>query len=409
MTGFNILQGDCLDVIPTLDDRSIDSIVTDPPYGLSFMGKDWDHGVPGVHFWVEALRVAKPGAFLLAFGGTRTFHRLVCAIEDAGWEIRDTIGWIYGSGFPKSLDVSKAIDKSFGVERTEIVGKRHRNVKPFDDVNSGWNNNNTTGDHNYTAPATEAARKWEGWGTALKPAWEPIIVARKPIIGTVAANVLKYGTGAMNIDASRIGTKTELHSQSKESAAHNGIYGKYSGLETQTVNKGRFPANIIHDGSDEVLAVFPNTNPSNVRPPTGKPLFATRGRAVEWNANSVMDTTQRGMSDNGGSAARFFYCAKASKQDRDEGCGELPLSDCGMMEDDNYPIKTGSGNLRETKRHNNHPTVKPTNLMRYLCKLVTPPVGLSLTRSWVQEAQGKRLHLKDSGSSGLSLKAITLK
>jgi site-specific DNA-methyltransferase (adenine-specific) len=338
-----IYQGDCLDILPTIEANSIDSIVTDPPYGLSFMGKDWDYGVPGVHFWVEALRVAKPGAFLLAFGGTRTFHRLTVAIEDAGWEIRDCIGWLYGSGFPKSLNVGN------------------------------------------------------GFGTALKPAWEPIIVARKPIVGTVANNVLKYGTGAMNIDASRIGTKTELHSQSKESAAHNGIYGKYSGLETQTVNKGRFPANIIHDGSDEVLAVFP-VNKSTI----DKSNHAGRIGTSTFTGNKQVERIQRGDS---GSAARFFYCAKASKQDRDEGCGELPLSDCGMMEDDNYPIKTGSGNLRETKRHNNHPTVKPTNLMRYLCKLVTPPGGTILDPFMGSGSTGKAAALEGFRFIGIELES----
>ena len=203
-----IYQGDCLDIMPTLEAESVDSIVCDPPYGLSFMGKDWDHGVPGVPFWEAALRVAKPGAYMLAFGGTRTFHRLAVAIEDAGWEIRDTVMWVYGSGFPKSHDVSKAIDKAAGVKR-KVVG-----------VSSGPNNSKYDGERysqkretrfgvvqdqpEATAPACEAAKQWEGWGTALKPAWEPIIVARKPIQGTVAENVLKYGTGGLNIDGCRV-------------------------------------------------------------------------------------------------------------------------------------------------------------------------------------------------------------
>ena len=177
---YGVVNADCLEAMKKMPDNCVDAVVTDPPYGLSFMGKNWDHGVPGVEFWKEALRIAKPGAHLLSFGGTRTFHRIACAIEDAGWEIRDTIMWVYGSGFPKSMDISKAIDKKLGAERTEVVGTRHRNVKPFDDGN-GWNSNNTTGDYQYMAPASEEAKKWSGWGTCLKPAYEPVIMARKPL------------------------------------------------------------------------------------------------------------------------------------------------------------------------------------------------------------------------------------
>ena len=193
---------DCLELMKALPADSVDAIVTDPPYGLEFMGKDWDHGIPGAHFWQAALRVAKPGAHLLAFGGTRTFHRLACAMEDAGWEMRDTIGWIYGSGFPKSLDVSKAIDKAAGAER-EVVG-----VNPtYRKMQEEGANYNLQRNPNITAPATEAAKQWAGWGTALKPAWEPVIVARKPLIGTVAENVQRYGTGAVNVDGCRVGTE----------------------------------------------------------------------------------------------------------------------------------------------------------------------------------------------------------
>jgi hypothetical protein len=188
----------------TLDAESIDSIVTDPPYGLSFMDKNWDHGVPGVPFWSEALRVAKPGAHLLAFGGTRTFHRLACAIEDAGWEIRDCVMWVYGSGFPKSHDVSKAIDKAAGAERIGGTPKVYA-----DGTKGSWRNaqsdkyaqdkytQSATHEKLHTAPATPLAQQWQGWGTALKPAWEPIIVARKPLVGTVAQNVQAYGTGRL--------------------------------------------------------------------------------------------------------------------------------------------------------------------------------------------------------------------
>jgi len=205
-------EGDCRDVLAAREPDSVDAIVTDPPYGLRFMGKEWDHGVPGVEFWQAALRVLKPGGHLLAFGGTRTHHRLACAIEDAGFEIRDCLMWLYGQGFPKSHDISKAIDKAAGAER-EVVGKRNPSPerKTWSSRGSqagygGYAQEECVGGREVTAPATEAARKWDGWGTALKPAVEYIILARKPFKGTVADNVLKYGTGALNIDGCRIGT-----------------------------------------------------------------------------------------------------------------------------------------------------------------------------------------------------------
>jgi len=298
-----IICGDCLDVMASMPESSVDSIVTDPPYGLSFMGKDWDHGVPGEAFWREALRVAKPGAHLLAFGGTRTHHRLMCAIEDAGWEIRDCLGWLYGSGFPKSLDVSKAIDKMAGAERAH------------------------------------EAIQWQGWGSSLKPAWEPVIMARKPLIGTIAQNVLQYGTGALNIDGCRVSGKYRWRSSDSQNTTgatfNTGSFGDGPNP------LGRFPANIIHDGSDEVEAVFPMTRPARASVGGVKdPHPASWGKRRN-DGNRIM-----GHNDNGGSASRFFYCAKASSSERGEG--------------------------------NNHPTVKPLSLMRYLCRLVTPPGGVVL-------------------------------
>ena len=201
-----IAHGDCLEVMAKLPESCIDSIVTDPPYGLSFMGKNWDHGVPGVEFWEQALRVIKPGGHMLAFGGTRTHHRLMVAIEDAGWEIRDCLMWVYGSGFPKSLNVGKAIDREAGAER-EVIGRNStsRGIKPgaHNYVGAGvW----CKAGHDITAPSTDAAKQWEGWGTALKPAWEPIVLCRKPISeSTIAKNVVKWGTGALNIDGCRVG------------------------------------------------------------------------------------------------------------------------------------------------------------------------------------------------------------
>ena len=337
---WNIYHGDCREVMPTLHPESVDSIVSDPPYGLSFMGKGWDHGVPGVEFWAEALRVAKPGAHLLAFGGTRTYHRLACAIEDAGWDIRDCVMWVYGSGFPKSHDVSKAIDKAAGAEREKVSasGGLHNNTNLNDD---GWSK---VGAENPTMdgpnPATAAARQWSGWGTALKPAWEPIIVARKPLCGTVAENVLTHGTGGINVDGCRVeGSKPDT---TRGAGGRNGRYAPIAAQGRIVDNGlGRWPANVIHDGSDEVTGLFPQANGGNY-PQGGKRSKSSDNALGVFKGN---DQPSRAMGDSG-SAARFFYCAKASKADRDAD--------------------------------NKHPTVKPTALMRYLCRLVTPPGGVVL-------------------------------
>ena len=299
---YQIFNLDCRDVMSLyLEDNSVDAIVTDPPYGLSFMGKDWDHGVPGIEFWKEMLRVLKPGGHLLSFGGSRTYHRMASAVEDAGFEIRDQIMWVYGSGFPKSLNVSKAIDNAAGHERATEYEPNYKNGTFGKGMGGGKHGAQSD------PPVTEAARQWQGWGTALKPAHEPLVLARKPLIGTVAANVLAHGTGGLNIDGCRVGTNggTRLEVAVKKG---DGIYK--GGINTgnfgdEIPGLGRWPANLIHDGSDEVVKTFP----------------------VE-------------------SAARFFYVAKASKKDRDDG--------------------------------NDHPTVKPTDLMAYLCRLVTPAGGVVL-------------------------------
>ena len=346
---FTLYVGNSLDVMPTLPPSSVDSIVSDPPYGLSFMGKEWDHGVPGEAFWREALRVAKPGAHLLAFGGTRTFHRLAVAIEDAGWEIRDCVMWVYGSGFPKSLDVRKAIDKVAGAER-EVVGINEAAVrKPKRDTTwtgDVWGDNGAT----ITAPATPEARQWAGWGTALKPAWEPVIVARKPLEGTVAENVLKYGTGGINVDGCRVGTDGGTTKANIRKGETNGERAGMSFGENisfrcdiATINAGRWPANVIHDGSEEVHNLLPESKDGVAVKRNGGGGTGMFG----W-GKSTIGTPDVGYNGSG-SAARFFYCAKASKADRDEGC-----------------------------EGNHHPTVKPTDLMRYLVRLVTPPGGVVL-------------------------------
>ena len=383
MGKYKLINADCLEAMTRAKPESVDAIVTDPPYGLAFMGKQWDHGVPGAPFWQAALRVAKPGAHLLAFGGTRTYHRLACAIEDAGWEIRDCLMWVYGSGFPKSLDVSKAIDKAAGAER-EVVGVSTNGSGAQPNKLS----NHTTGDtgigyadgsgktFNITAPATEAAKQWEGWGTALKPAFEPIILARKPFPTTVAANVLEHGTGGLNIDGcrveangdklggGRVSTTTEGWDRpwKHDSEAVEACKARGDAAVAKAEQLGRWPANFIHDGSDEATGLL-------------------------------------------GDAARFFYCAKASRADRDAGCDNLPLKECGMMEDDNYPIKTGSGNLRETKRKNVHPTVKPTDLMQYLCRLITPPGGVILDPFMGSGSTGKAAMLEGFRFIGIEKEA----
>lgn len=323
-----LLGGDCLDVLRTLPDASVHSIVTDPPYGLGFMGMGWDHGVPSVDVWSACLRVLKPGGHLLSFFGTRTYHRGVVAIEDAGFEIRDQIGWAFGSGFPKSRDISMAIDQEAGAER-EVVGP-----------NRFWTINGKSNLHVYgratrppaTVPATDAAREWDGWGTGLKPAWEPIVIARKPFPGTVAANVLTHGTGGMNIDGCRVAVTEHVVQDDQQGA-----------------KAGRFPANLIHDGSREVLDLFPETSAT--------------GPYCE------QDNALKDYGDLGGSAARYFYCAKASKSDRGDG--------------------------------NNHPTVKPTDLMRYLCRLVTPPGGVVLDPFMGSGSTGKGARLEGFGFIGI--------
>lgn len=488
-------EGDALEEMRALESESVDSVVTDPPYGLSFMGKRWDYDVPSVDIWAECLRVLKPGGHLLAFAGTRTQHRMAVRIEDAGFEIRDMIAWLYGSGFPKSLDVSKAIDKAAGAVR-EVVGCAvygdghvQRSAESI-----GYGGSDPAVDARLlTAPATDAAAQWQGLGTALKPALEPITVARKPMAGTVAENVLQFGTGALNIDGCRVPTNGEIvliHNAPAGTFA-GGEAGRGSDTSEYRESPGRWPANVIHDGSDEVVGLFPqskdgvavrhrsggkNCHSAAPKPPLPDLGYGGGGSAArffkqievtdaEWLENlspaliadstlsmskladaiaqsdaaisalpegrqlnvlkapstsvtpseskliatSVITAIQSiasasllaqqperlslshshvsvvarqtptgimmitaSLSSSAGcaesitfsitpkslavgekvcgqSSARFMYCAKASRKDRNEGC-----------------------------EGNGHPTVKPTNLMRYLCRLVTPPGGVVL-------------------------------
>jgi DNA modification methylase len=348
-----LLFGDCRERLKELPDCSVDSIVTDPPYELGFMGKSWDaSGVAyDVELWQECLRVLKHGGHLLSFGGSRTYHRMACAIEDAGFQIRDQIMWVYGSGFPKSLNVSKSIEGLLTTGSANKTAFKHLAGEQVDRGDWGIAKQQFTHgqrDTNYdeTAsatrlgklePTTAEAKEWDGWGTALKPAHEPIVLARKPIVGTVANNVLTHGVGGINIDGCRVqGEVVSVPMAEWTRSGTTGATDKRSGEMSEPHLAGRFPANFIHDGSDEVLELFPSDKPNQ-------------------------------------SAARFFYCAKASKKDRNEGLDGFEMVVAGGMQG----RQDGSlGSVTMNKNH--HPTVKPTDLMRYLCRLITPPNGTVL-------------------------------
>jgi DNA modification methylase len=441
-------NGDCIETMRQMPENSVDSIVTDPPYELGFMGKSWDaSGIAfNVEVWQEALRVLKPGGHLLAFSGSRTYHRMAVAIEDAGFEIRDQIMWVYGSGFPKSLDVSKAIDKRGGsipsqnefgrflqdaksktkytiADINEALGRRTSNLwshfvgdvqpllptypqyiklKQILQFDNSWDHlfvdeaereivgtkmsgianaeegiRHTIGaskaiEVDITTPATAEAKKWQGWGTALKPAHEPIVVARKPLIGTVAENVLTFGTGGLNIDGGRVDAGNEKFTpENSRQTFSNQIYGKGLGLGNPQNSLGRWPANFIHDGSDEVLELFPNSK--------GGAFPAKRGQAVNTSFASGQETEGgfRAMGDDG-SAARFFYCAKANKRDRNEGLDGFEARREHDGRQEGKPNGSNPRNRTNDAKVNHHPTVKPTDLMRYLCRLVTQPNGLVL-------------------------------
>ena len=372
-----LICGDSLEKLKDLDENSVDSIVTDPPYHLKsskdstkgFMGKDWDGGDIAFkkELWQEALRVLKPGGHLLAFSGTRTVHRMVCAIEDAGFEIRDMMTWNYSTGFPKSLDISKAIDKKFGAER-EVVGKG--NIRGSNGIADGNNGAGKYGFNcgeaiNITAPATPQAKQWNGWGTALKPSIEPICVARKPLSEkTVAENVLKWGVGGLNIDGCRVGSEVISTHNAPKGTFAGGEQDRASDTNSYKEHTGRWPANFIHSGCEEVVSLFPyqKSGGGNKNSKNSKAFFGNMESSSEYDSN---------FEPSKGSASRFFYCAKASKKDRNEGLDgfELKVNGVGALRD----------NGRESQpRANNHPTVKPTDLMAYLVRLVTPPNGTVL-------------------------------
>lgn len=361
-----ILQGDCLETMKTLADNSVDSIVSDPPYGLSFMGNKWDYSVPSVEIWREALRVLKPGGHLLAFGGTRTYHRLVVNIEDAGFEIRDQVMWIYASGFPKSMSIDKAIDKQAGAKVEK--GDSFNVVGGTTASNGGSKFRSDHPDYQAYEPSTDLAKQWQGWGTALKPANEPICVARKPISEkTVAANVIKWGCGALNIDESRIeAAGPDVNARKSKGANHiaEGVTFAHRGAGAWNSTQGRWPANIIFD---EDAARELDLQSGKCRSAGNYPSDSIgTGNGTTYLAQKPQGKLY---SDNGG-ASRFFYIAKASKRERNAGLEGMPTSLGGSLSGGNDKRKGDKPQLSE--RQNHHPTVKPIKLMEYLIKLVTP-------------------------------------
>ena len=336
---------DCKDVLPLLKD--IDSCVTDPPYGLSFMGKGWDYDVPSQDIWSLVFDSLKQGSHLLSFFGSRTYHRGVIPVEDAGFEIRDQLMWLYGSGFPKSLNIGKAVDKLQGNER-EVVGNRKAH-----DIRGNALMEATVPEYKkeksqIDIPITKGNSEWEGWGTALKPAHEPIVMARKPIPKTIAENVLEHGVGGINIDECRVETNPKVDDMLREVERvqrdeSNVWSNKNSGFKNENNNltgvpiQGRYPANVMHDGSEVVQDILADK-------------------------------------------ARYFYCPKASKKDRDDGLDALPSKNKGTYAQDEWS-RNNMGNTPDNQRSpvkNIHPTVKPTDLMKYLCTLVTPKEGIVL-------------------------------
>lgn len=375
-SSFALYRGDNRKVLPLLRPESVDSIVVDPPYELGFMARGWDKtGIAyDVGMWRESMRVLKPGGYLLSFGGTRTYHRMACAVEDAGFEIRDQLVWIFGSGFPKSMNVERAIDTEF----CKRPGRHYWTIAalPADAASK-------KDDH--VCDSTEQGRAHAGEGTALSPGHEPILLARKPFDSTIVENVLQHGVGSINIDPCRIPYANETDRQNartnslgpvERSVTTKAIYegGKQNGgFEDTNSGLGRWPANVIHDGSAEVVELFPTVQKA------GETL----------------------------SAARYFYCPKASKEDRDEGLDGLPARTAAECVDRkagsagmNSP-RAGAGRTSGTKNH--HPTVKPTPLLRYLCRLITPPGGTVLDQMAGSFSTGKGALLEGFGFVGIEL------
>lgn len=381
-----LVCGDARDVLGSLPDASVDAVVTDPPYELGFMGKSWDQS--GVGFdpslWRMVLRVLKPGGHLLAFGGSRTYHRMACAIEDAGFEIRDQIMWIYGSGFPKSLDISKAIDKAAGAERDVVAVEDTRSRYDGYDRGDGtkftgvWNGGDVGGDTRraISAPATPEAAQWDGWGTALKPSHEPIVLARKPLSeSNIAANVLLHGVGGINIAECRVGVGEQIRGGGGlcggAASRHDGWQrpSHANGYASEPHTAGRWPANVTLDEESAALL----DEQSGERP---SKMGGSSPRSGFWGNSGACEGQRR---DDTGGASRFFYQAKASQDERNKGLEGLPT----VIARSTIERHTGNPSAKNGERvdiphQNDHPTVKPIALMRWLCRLITPPGGTVL-------------------------------
>jgi site-specific DNA-methyltransferase (adenine-specific) len=382
-----IYNMDCLQGLKQIDENSINAIITDPPYQIGFMGKEWDKtGISyNMDIWKECLRVLKPGGYLLSFGGTRTYHRIACAIEDAGFEIRDMIEYCYGSGFPKSLDIGKAVDKIQGNER-EVIGEIRAGKNALGQ--NRWNNH----ENKTVMDLTKGTSEWEGWGTALKPAHEPICMARKPLSErNVALNVLKWGTGGLDIERSRVGVTVDTWPKTR--SFQSGISSGYTeGLiktktqKTGNVPNGRYPANFIHDNSEEVRKCFPDSKSvqskrgGNVN--SGSERYQwSKGERESFDKESAYEC---GFNDSG-NASRFFksiiYTAKASKNERNKGCEKLKIKQKvfnGQSEKSSVDMKDVEKRFTTQPEKNNHPTVKPIELMEYLIKMVSKENDLIL-------------------------------
>jgi len=398
-----LLLGDCLYKLKELEDNSVDSIVTDPPYGLSaapnsgktskggFMGKTWDYDVPSQEIWEECIRVLKPGGHLLAFAGSRTYHRMAVRIEDAGFEIRDQIMWVYGSGFPKSLNLGKSLESKLVNGSSRYSGKKMETKDELGIPGSQWkeagDRTMSDGENAWSGKSVKVqnpiAKQWNGWGTALKPAHEPIVMARKPLSEkTVVDNVLEWGTGGINIDESRISTDEDQRRPSK--GGENGLNNtntfkiRERTIEEQPKHDGRFPANIIFDEeAGKLLDEQSGLDRGQKGVVSGNEPSHTKKNAI-YGDYSMVAGKYAEPKDSGGGASRFFYCPKTSKKDRNEGLDGFEEKQQDLSRKEGNPGGDNPRNRGVNKRKNHHPTVKPTDLMLYLIRLVTPKGGTTL-------------------------------
>ena len=404
-----LVNGDCLEEVQKLVDKGVqvDSIVTDPPYHLTsiverfgkegsapakdkdgafqrqsvgFMGKEWDGG--DIAFrketWELFMKVLKPGGHLLAFSGSRTYHRMAVAIEDAGFSIRDQIMWLYGSGFPKSLNLGKSVDKKLGNERVKTGQTKTHSNKGMPQAEERTAIGAGAFGQEVEEEITVGTSEWEGWGTALKPAHEPIVLARKPLSeNSIVANVLKHRTGGIHIDACRI--EGEKQTRNSNPVMNGGKYAQNENADrkkTTPDTKGRFPSNVMHDGSEEVLKGFPYTKSGKMKQHIEGGQYNVYGKMYPRDVETIGDE---------GSAARFFYCPKVSKSERNQGLGGFEEKQTSSMSGRRDPHDMEKSKIDNdvtgrfvTKRKNIHPTVKPIELMKYLCRLVTPKGGTVL-------------------------------